>query len=161
MDSIKFKYSVGQMIKSIIKLILWAVIGCWMVSILRHDPNSDISDNEVNLIFDAVILLLIVDLLYLSIYFYIPCLKGEIALELDEQKLKYNIKGKLRVNKIQEYVYWKEVRHFNYEYMPQWNLAIVRVKMKNGDKLGLQIQNVAGNNDVIVSKITEYFDKYK
>ena len=149
------------MIFSIIKLIFIAVLGYLIAFDLRPGDSWNISDHRLELIFQAFILLLIIWFIYLSIYFYLPCLKGEAAMELDGQKLKYNIKGKFRLSKTRESIYWKDVKGISYDSLPSVNLAIIRVKMKNGDKLGFQIQNVAGGDDLIFKKVVGYFEKYR
>jgi hypothetical protein len=161
MESIKFKYSIPQMIFSVLKLIFCAVLGYLIAFDTNPGASWNISDSLLELIFKALILLLIIWFVYLSVYFYVPCLKGEVAMELDEQKLKYNIKGKFRLTKIRESIYWKDIKSISYDSLPSANVAIIRVKMKDGDKLGLPIQNVAGNDELIFNKIVEYFEKYK
>jgi hypothetical protein len=149
------------MIFSMLKLIFIAGLGYYMAFDIGPDDSWNISDQVLKLIFQAFLLLLIIWFIYLSVYFYVPCLKGETAMKLDRQQLKYNIKGKFLLTKTRESIFWKDVQKITYDSLPRVNLAIIRVKMKDGDKLGLPIQNVAGNDEVTFNKIVEYFEKYK
>jgi len=155
MEPIKFKYSKPQMLYSLGKFACGAIVGYLIIRSIN--PNDDWY-YILKLVPPVLILLLFIRLLYLSVYFYIPCLRGDIALELDEQRLKYNITGKFLFTKTRGSIYWKELRSLSYDSFR--NMDMIRIEMISGDKLVLYIQNVAGDSNLIFAKIKECFQKY-
>ncbi|HWZ04397.1 MAG TPA: hypothetical protein VNX40_12355, partial [Mucilaginibacter sp.] len=94
-------------------------------------------------------------------FYYIPCLTNKTALELDDEKLQFNIKGFLKLQKMRDIIYWKDINDLDY-FSNRHTGAIIVLKMNDGsDTSGMSLKWVSGNDKEIYQTITAYFEKYK
>ena len=96
--------------------------------------------------------------IYLWIYIYLPCLRGETALELDSEKLQYFIKGIFRSANIKDVIYWNDVAHIKLDPFPRNTGAIITFKMLSGDTFSIKTTHVAGKDREIYDAIVRYFN---
>lgn len=152
MGSIKFKYSLMQMIRSIALLLFFALISYVRIA-------EDGLDDNGELIFDIIVVIIFVRFVYLCAYIYIPCLRGETALELDEEKLQFFVKGKFRSRDIKDLILWNDVAHIKLDPFPRNTGALITFKMLSGDTFSIKTTHVAGKDREIYDAIVSCFNK--
>jgi hypothetical protein len=75
--------------------------------------------------------------------YYIPCLRGKTALELDNEKLQSFITGKLLFQIPLGTVCWKDIDNIEYDTTPGWmsllyyKVSIISFTMKDGSVGGI------------------------
>jgi len=108
----------------------------------------------------SVLLIIGIRLIYLGIMYYIPCLKGKTALELDKDKLQLYIKGKLLFQIPRDVAYWGDIEDIDYNYASRIG-SIISFKMKDGSVFGFLTTRISGNDKHIYNTIMQYFEKYR
>jgi len=86
--------------------------------------------------------------------YFLPFLRAKIAMELDNEKLEYFIKNKI--------VYWKDVDYINSNYGGQGGGVEITFAIKQSSRnITISTRYIAGNDEDIYNRISEYFEKYK
>jgi hypothetical protein len=148
MEIMKYKYSTGQMLGDVIWLFYLTLF--FYMSI---NPNSDYKSW---LIFGLVLLILLGRFIYLTVMYFIPCLKDKTALELDRDKLQLFITGKLLFQIPRDVAYWKDIKEIEYTSAFRGS-PVISFKMNDGSVFGFRTAYIAGNNKDIYNTIMEYF----
>ncbi|BAU55944.1 hypothetical protein MgSA37_04136 [Mucilaginibacter gotjawali] len=91
-------------------------------------------------------------LTYLIHKYILPLRRGEIALELDNEKLQYFIGNKT--------VYWKDILYMDFASSKNGGIFI-RFALEHGVDINISTRFVAGKDSEIYQTITAYFEKYK
>ena len=152
MESIKFNFSIMQMIRSIVLLLFFVLIS--YVRIVEEG-----SDDKSGLIFGIISLIIFIRFIYLCVYIYIPCLRGETALELDAEKLQFFIKGKFRSKDIKDIIYWNDVAGIKLDPYPRNTGALISFKMLSGETFSIKTTHLAGKDREIYDAIVRCFNK--
>jgi len=92
-------------------------------------------------------------LTYLYFKYFVHLQKGEIALELDKEKLQYFIGNKS--------FFWKDVLYANPVGNGRGNGMGVRFSLENGSDVVINTKFVGGNDEEIYNTVMSYFEKYK
>lgn len=79
--------------------------------------------------------------------------RGEIALELDNEKLQYFIGNKT--------VFWKDVLYTTNDSNPNGNSIRIRFSLEGGSDIVIDTQFVDGSDKEIYNTIMAYVEKYK
>ncbi len=90
---------------------------------------------------------------YFSKKFFLPLLKGQTALELDETKLKFFISGRV--------IYWKDIQSIDYGAISNGGYEIRFTMIENVKDISISTKYIAGNDQDIYDTIVEYFKKYR
>ncbi len=117
------------------------------------------SDDKSGLIFGIIAVIIFIRFIYLCVYIYIPCLRGETALELDAEKLQFFIKGKFRSGDIKDLILWNDVAHIKVDPFPRNTGALISFKMLSGDTFSIKTTHVAGKDREIYDAVVRCFDK--
>jgi hypothetical protein len=149
MDIKKYKYSAGQMFFDI-SLLLFATLVCYMAPITHN------AGYKFWPIFGFLLLIILARFIYLTITYFIPCLKNKTALELDNDKLQFFIKGKLLFQIPRDVAYWKDMEDIEFT-SPLRGSAFISFKMKDGSAFGFRTLYIAGNDSDIYNTIMQYF----
>jgi len=110
------------------------------------------------LIFGFLFLLILARLVYLSVMYFIPCLRDKTVLELDREKLQFFIKGKLLFQIPRDIAYWDDIENIDYTSVLRMGGAIISFRMKDGSVFGINTKYIAGNDKDIYNTIIEYFN---
>jgi hypothetical protein len=149
MEIKKFKYSAGQM--------LWDIILLFTISLILNITIIDHNANYKSWLLLAFALLLILSrFIYLAIMYFIPCMAGKTALELDIDKLQLFIKGKLLFQVARDIAYWKDIKDIDFTAVPRGS-AIIGFTMKDGSAFGFRTKYIDGNDKEIYDTIMHYF----
>lgn len=151
MEIKQYKYSFGQMFFSGL-LFLFATLLFYAVVINQH------SDYRAWLILSFILLIIWGRFVYLASMYFIPCIQGKTALELDTDKLQFFIKGKLLLQDVRDIAYWKEIDNIAY-ISPQRGSPVINFTMKDGKDFAFRTKYIAGNDKEIYDTIMEYFNK--
>ena len=152
MNSIEYKYSIKQLVRGVFALSFILLLA---YSILIDDN----PDEKPWLIFYSIAGIIFLRFIYLWVYVYLPCLRGETALELDSEKLQYFIKGKFRSANIKEMIFWNDVAHIKLDPFPRNTGALITFKMLNDDNFSIKTTYVAGKDREIYDNIVTCFNK--
>ena len=102
------------------------------------------NDIEGALFFCIPLLGTIAGLIYYTRKFFIPAIKNNPAIELDDESIQYNIKN-WALN-------WNEIESIDS------TLYGIKFILKDGNKVYISLQYVSGNYDSIRDTINEYFE---
>ena len=139
------------MIRSLALLLFFALIS--YTTLMENG-----SDDQGGLIFGIIGSIILIRFVYQFIYIYIPCLRGETALQLDAEKLQFFVKGKFRSEDIKDVIYWKDVEHIKFDPFPRNTGALIRFKMASGDTFSVKTTHVAGKDQEIYNAIVKRFN---
>ncbi len=144
MTPIKYPYSIFQNCFSIILVSAMNIFILYMIIRFPALPGS--------LALSALFLCTATMAVYLCRKFFFPSLRGEIALELDKDKLQFFITDRT--------IYWKDVKSINYDVLNHGGWAIIFAFKNGSENVDISTKYIAGNNQAIYDTITEYFEKY-
>lgn len=144
------------MIRSIALLSFFLLIS--YVRIVEDD--TDPNDSSL-LIFGVIAAIIFIRFVYLCTYIYLPCLRGETALEVDTTKLQFFIKGKFRSREIRDVIFWDEVEHIKFDPFPRNTGALIRFKMLGDATFSIKTTHIAGKDREIYDVIIKYFKSGK
>jgi len=99
------------------------------------------------LFFSIPLLLSVLGLIYYIRKFFIPAIKNNPAIELDEEAIQYNIKN-WALN-------WNEIESID---STSYGIKFIQ---KNGNETYISLQYISGNWDAIRDTIDEYFENAK
>jgi hypothetical protein len=105
------------------------------------------NDFKGALFFSIPLLLALSGLVYYIGKFFIPAIKNNPAIELDDEAIQYNIKS-WALN-------WSEIESIDS------TLYGIKFIQKNGSKVYISLQYVSGNYDKIRDTINAYFENNK
>jgi hypothetical protein len=145
MDIKKYLYSKYQTWFVFIFLLAMMVASLFMVA-------NDNADHDEWLVFGFFFLVMGGMLAYLLRKYFLPMQRGEIALELDKEKLQYFIGNKT--------VYWKDVLYMDFAESKNGG-GFIRFALEHGVDIKISTRYIAGKDKEIYNTITGYFEKYK
>lgn len=146
----KYKYSAGEMLADVIWLSFLTLV--FYINLITRNSNY-----KSWLIFGFILLILFGRFMYLTVMYFIPCLKNKTALELDKDKLQLFIKGKLLFQIYRDVAYWKDVKNIEYT-APLRGSPIISFTMDDGSTFGFRTTYIAGKGKDIYNTIMEYFN---
>lgn len=144
MEVIKYPYSKYQ---TWYVLILLLAVTAFPVFVIA----TDITDRDIWLGFGFSFLATCGMLTYLTRKYFLPMQRGDIALELDKEKLQYFIGNKI--------VYWKDILYMDFGEARSG--IFIRFALEHGVDITIGTRYVAGKDKEIYDTISAYFEKYK
>lgn len=142
MDITTFKYSktvgIGGMVTFICSLATFVFLGF----------NED--DNTLLLYFYTLEIIIIILIVYFAKKCFIPAIKNEIALTLDEEKVTFHITGRV--------IYWKDVIEISFD-SSRYSTYLSFELMPDNKTIGLGLKWIADDNQYIYDLTLEYFEQ--
>jgi len=107
---------------------------------------------QVWLIIIPFILIILAMFAYVCKKFFFPSLRGDVALEIDKDKIQFFITKRI--------IYWRDVKDLYQSYFSN-NGPYIMFKMKDGSKdIGISTKYIMGNNKDIYNTVIDYFNSY-
>jgi hypothetical protein len=91
--------------------------------------------------------------IYFCRKFFFPLLRGEIALELDEEKLQFFITKRT--------IYWTDIKSIDHDSLNHGGWSINFTITHTGENITISTKYVAGDDEAIYDSIVGYFEKYR
>jgi hypothetical protein len=146
MNTTKYLYSTVQS---------WfgAILLTGMISFPVFMIVSFASDYQIWLAMIPFIIIIGGMVVYFCRKFFFPLLRGETALELDEEKLHFFITKRI--------IYWSDIENIDHFWLNHGGWSINFTMTGSGKNISISTKYVAGDDEIIYNSIIEYFKKYR